>query len=82
MKYMKECLLILPYINSKAVIVFDGEIEMKTDIILSVVAATVFVALFGMLFGTLSYEEKMRVECRMSAMQKGYTAIEIQAVCK
>lgn len=55
---------------------------MKTDIILTVIAATVFIALFGMFFGTLSYEEKMRVECRMSAMQKGYSAVEVQAVCK
>jgi hypothetical protein len=35
----------------------------------------------GMLF-TATYEATLRQECRGIAIEKGYTAVEVQAVCK
>ena len=37
---------------------------------------------FGMLFGTLMYDSATKQECRLKAIDKGYTAVEIQGICK
>ena len=39
------------------------------------------VLFFAMLFGALSYSSTLRNNCKLSAIQKGYSAIEIQGIC-
>lgn len=48
-----------------------------------VFAAVVFVLLFGMLFFAGIYNDTLRSECRMDAMERGvYSSAEIQVLCK
>jgi hypothetical protein len=42
----------------------------------------IFVLFFGMLFGSMMYDSAIKQECRLKAIEKGYTAIEIQGICK
>ena len=37
---------------------------------------------FGMLFFTTIYEATMKEECRLAAIEQGYAAVEVQAICK
>ena len=39
------------------------------------------VLFFAMMFGALSYSSTLRTECKMTAIEKGYSAVEIQAIC-
>ncbi len=39
------------------------------------------VLFFAMMFGALSYSSTLRNNCKLSAIQKGYSAIEIQGIC-
>ena len=43
--------------------------------------AVAFVLFFAMLFGALSINDAQRAECKKAAIEKGMTAVEIQAVC-
>ena len=42
-----------------------------------------FLVLFigAMVFGTI-YSATLQQECRLNAIQKGYAAVDIQAICK
>jgi len=58
------------------------EINMEDDMgsdFWKVIASVVL--FFAMMFGALSYSSTLRTECKLSAIQKGYTAVEIQAIC-
>ena len=37
---------------------------------------------FGMLVFVCGYSEALRADCRLAAINKGYTAVEVQAICK
>jgi hypothetical protein len=39
------------------------------------------VVFFAILFGALSYSSTLRNDCKLSAIEKGYAAVEIQAIC-
>jgi hypothetical protein len=39
------------------------------------------VLFFAMMFGALSYTSTLRNDCKLSAIEKGYAAVEIQAIC-
>lgn len=54
------------------------EINMESDFWKFFIVITAF---FAILFGALSYTNNLRTECKLSAIQKGYTAVEIQAIC-
>ena len=41
-----------------------------------------FLIFFGMLFFTSSYTEHLKKECRLASINKSYTAVEVQAICK
>lgn len=43
--------------------------------------AVAFVLFFAMLFGALSINDAQRAECKKAAIEKGMTAVEIQAIC-
>ena len=45
------------------------------------IAAVTFVLFFAMMFGALSLNDAQRAECKKAAIEKGMTAIEVQAVC-
>ena len=45
------------------------------------VAAGAFIVFFAMMFGAMMYSESKKTECKVTALQRGMTAIEIQAVC-
>ena len=45
------------------------------------VAAGAFIVFFAMLFGIMMFSEAKKTECKVTALQRGMTAIEIQAVC-
>ena len=45
------------------------------------VAAIAFVVFFAMLFGGVTYSGTQQMECKKAAIEKGMTAVEIQAVC-
>ena len=45
------------------------------------VAAVAFIVFFAMMFGALMYGDSKKTECKVIALQRGMTAIEIQAVC-
>jgi len=53
--------------------------KMDHDLLIIVIG---FVVFFGMFFGVMAYCETSKAECRIAAIQKGMTAIEIQGVCK
>ena len=54
------------------------EIDMESDFLKMVVGLLIF---FGILFGALSYTSTLRNDCKLSAIEKGYAAVEIQAIC-
>lgn len=39
-------------------------------------------AVICIMFGSCMYSESLEEECRLKAIEKGYTAIEIQGICK
>ncbi len=41
-----------------------------------------FLLFFGMLFFMCIYEATMKEECRLAAIEQGYAAVEVQAICK
>jgi hypothetical protein len=43
--------------------------------------AVAFVLFFAMMFGALFFNDAQRAECKKAAIEKGMTAVEIQAVC-
>ena len=45
------------------------------------VAAGAFIVFFAMMFGALMYGDSKKTECKVAALQRGMSAIEIQAVC-
>ena len=45
------------------------------------VGAGTFIVFFSMLFGAMMYIDSKKTECKVTALQRGMTAIEIQAVC-
>jgi len=45
------------------------------------VAAIAFVVFFAMMFGAVTYSDTQKMECKKAAIEKGMTAVEIQAVC-
>lgn len=45
------------------------------------VGASAFIVFFAMMFGAMMYSESKKTECKVNALQRGMTAIEIQAVC-
>lgn len=45
------------------------------------VAAAAFIVFFAMLFGALAYSGSKQADCKKAAIEKGMTAVEIQAVC-
>ena len=45
------------------------------------VAAGSFIVFFAMMFGAIMYSDSKKTECKVTALQRGMTAIEIQAVC-
>ena len=45
------------------------------------VAAVAFIVFFAMMFGAMMYSDSKKTECKVTALQRGMTAIEIQAVC-
>lgn len=47
-----------------------------------IVAGIVFLLFFAMMFSAMIYSDTMRVQCREAAIEKNYTAVEIQAVCR
>lgn len=40
-----------------------------------------FIVFFTMLFGAVTYSGTQQMECKKAAIEKGMTAVEIQAVC-
>jgi hypothetical protein len=45
------------------------------------VAAIAFIVFFAMMFGAVTYSDTQKMECKKAAIEKGMTAVEIQAVC-
>ena len=45
------------------------------------VAVVGFVVFFAIVFGVLAYSTTLSMECKKAAIEKGMTAVEIQAVC-
>ena len=41
-----------------------------------------FLIFFAMLFFTSLYDSSSKADCRLAAIDKGYTAVEVQAICK
>ena len=54
------------------------EIDMESDFWKVIGSVVLF---FAMMFGALSYSNTLRTQCKLSAIEKGYTAVEIQAIC-
>ena len=52
--------------------------DLDMDILVGASACIVF---FAMMFGAVMYSDAKKTECRVVALQRGMTAIEIQAVC-
>ena len=52
------------------------------DYIFPVLGGMFMIVLFTVLFSTIAYEKTFVVECRTNAMQKNYSAVEVQAICK
>lgn len=40
-----------------------------------------FVVLFGWVFLSISNTQKLISDCKLAAIQKGYAAVEVQAIC-
>ena len=47
----------------------------------AIVAAVVFLLFFGMMFFAMLYQSTMTQQCKEMAMQTGFDAIQIQAIC-
>ncbi len=43
--------------------------------------AIAFIVFFAMMFGAVTYSDTQKMECKKAAIEKGMTAVEIQAVC-
>ena len=43
--------------------------------------AIAFILFFAMMFGAVAYGDTQKIECKKAAIEKGMTAIEVQAVC-
>ena len=52
--------------------------ELDKDIL---VGAVTFILFFAMMFGAVMYSDSKKTEWKVTALQRGMTAIEIQAVC-
>lgn len=52
--------------------------DLDMDILVAVVGLIIF---FAMMFGAVMYSDSKKTECKVTALQRGMTAIEIQAVC-
>jgi len=48
------------------------------DVLVAVVG---FIVFFAMMFGAVTYSGTQQMECKKAAIEKGMTAVEIQAVC-
>ena len=44
-------------------------------------AAGTFIVFFAMMFGAVTYSDTQKMECKKAAIEKGMTAVDIQAVC-
>ena len=51
---------------------------MESDFWKVIVSVVLF---FVVLFGSVGYSNTLRTQCKLSAIEKGYTAVEIQAIC-
>ncbi len=56
--------------------------ECKMDLKETSIVVGGFLLFFGMLFFTCIYEATMKEECRLAAIEQGYAAVEVQAICK
>ena len=56
--------------------------ECKMDLKETMIVIGGILLFFGMLFFTTIYEATMKEECRLAAIEQGYAAVEIQAICK
>jgi hypothetical protein len=54
------------------------EKDMESDFLKMVGGLVIFL---GILFGALCYTSTLRNDCKLSAIEKGYAAVEIQAIC-
>jgi len=52
--------------------------DMDMDILVAVAGLIIF---FAMMFGTIVYGDSKKTECKVVALQRGMTAIDIQAIC-
>ena len=46
------------------------------------IAAVAIVLFFAIMFGAIVYGDSKKAECRVAALQRNMSAIEIQAVCR
>ena len=73
--------LFLSAMNGAAVLadIFQG---CKMDLKETMIVIGGILLFFGMLFFTTIYEATMKEECRLAAIEQGYAAVEVQAICK
>ena len=75
--YAIRTFILLQYMLAVKYLTFM-EIDMESDFWKVIGSVVLF---FAMMFGALSYSNTLRTQCKLSAIEKGYTAVEIQAIC-